>query len=156
MNDQPDQHAENGRPPFDAIFPQLVNKDSPGQKLLGFLAYGLYQDAKREWISEFRRRENRYPAAEELRAYERSWTASRLEALENAAAQLLATYTDTVLTQAEKQILYSALKGSYWRGVWRWVGGALVYTLLLVASAVALARSGVDLMALFGSIIHPR
>jgi hypothetical protein len=81
MSEQPDEHTEDGRPPFDAIFPQLVNKDSPGQKLLGFIAYGLYQDAKREWISAFRHRETRYPVAEEVRAYERSWTASRLEAL---------------------------------------------------------------------------
>jgi len=156
MSDQRDQQTENGKPPFDAIFPQFVNKDSPAQKLLGFIAYGLYQDAKREWISEFRGRENRYPLAEELRAYERSWSASRLEALENVAAQLLTTYTDAVVTQAENQILRSALKGSYWRGVWRWVGGALIYTLLLVASAVGLARSGIDLMTVLDTIIHPR
>jgi hypothetical protein len=156
MSEQPDEHTEDGRPPFDAIFPQLVNKDSPGQKLLGFIAYGLYQDAKREWISEFRHRETRYPVAEEVRAYERSWTASRLEALENAAAQLLTTYTDAVVIQAERQILYSALRGSYWRSVWRWVGGVLVYTLLLVASAVVLARSGIDLMTVLDTIIHPR
>src|SRR5215470_6818403 len=98
MSEQPDQHTQNRQPPFDAIFPQLVNKDSPGQKLLGLIAYGLYQDARREWISEFRRREDHYPLAEELGAYERSWTASRLEALENAAAQLLAAYTDAVVT----------------------------------------------------------
>ena len=145
MSDQPDQHAENGRPPFDAIFPQLVNKDSPGQKLLGFIAYGLYQDAKREWISEFRRRENRYPLAEELRAYERSWTASRLEALENAAAQLVTAYTDSVVTQLEKQILRSALKGSFRRAVWRWVVSALCYTILLFALVIGLTRSGVHL-----------
>src|SRR5215467_843950 len=103
-----------------------------------------------------RGRENRYPLAEELRAYERSWSASRLEALENVAAQSLTTYTDAVVSQAENQILRSALKGSYWRGVWRWVGGALIYTLLLVASAVGLARSGIDLMTVLDTIIHPR
>lgn len=156
MNDQRDQQSENGKPPFDAIFPRFVNKDSPGQKLLGFIAYGLYQDAKREWISEFRGRENRYPLAEELRAHEQSWTASRLEALENAAAQLLTTYTDVVVTQAENQLLRGALKGSYWRAVWRWAGGALVYTLLLVALAVGLARCGIDLMTVVDTIIHPR
>ena len=101
--------------------------------LSALIAYGLYQEAKREWASDFQARERRYPGDEELSAYERSWTASRLEALENAAAQLVTAYTDSVATQVEKQILRSALKGSFWRAVWRWVVSALCYTILLFA-----------------------
>ena len=156
MTDQPDQQSESPKPPFDPIFPRLVNEDGPGQKILGFIAYGLYQDAKREWITDFRAREKRYPLDEELGSYERSWTASRLEALESAAAQLITAYTDSVVTQAEQQILRNALKGSFWRAVWRWVGGALLYTLLLFAFAIGLARSGIDLMGMLDKIISPR
>ena len=76
----------------------------PEDKFLGFIAYGLYQEAKREWASDFQARERRYPGDEELSAYERSWTASRLEALKNAAAQLVTAYTDSMVTQVEKQI----------------------------------------------------
>ena len=87
----PDRQSE--RPPFDAIFPRLVKEESPEEKLLGFIAYGLYLEAKREWVSDFQAREQRYPGDEELSTYERSWTPSRLEALENAAAQLVTAYT---------------------------------------------------------------
>jgi hypothetical protein len=118
MTDQSAQQSGSPKAPFDPIFPRLV-KDGRGERLLGFIAYGLYQDAKLEWISDFQAREKRYPSEEELRIYERSWTTSRLEALENAAAQLVAAYTDTVVAQAEKQILRSALTGSYWRAVSR-------------------------------------
>ena len=83
----------------------------------------------------------------------RSWTASRLEALENAAAQLIAAYTDSVVIQAERQILRSALRGSYWRAVGRWVGGALLYTFLLLAFAIGLAKSGIDLGGLYQKIV---
>ncbi len=156
MTEQTNQQIESSKIPFDPVFPRLVKEDTPGQKLLGFIAYGLYHDGKREWISDFRAREKRYPLEEELLAYERSWTASRLDALENAAAQLVTAYTDSVVSQAEKQILRSALTGSYWRAVWRWVGGALLYTLLLLALAVGLAKSGVDLIGMLEKVISVR
>lgn len=89
MTEQPDQESKNQ---FDPIFPRLVKGDGAAEKLLGFIAYGLYQDAKQEWLSDFREREKRNPLKEELYAYERSWTTSRLEALENAAAQLVTAY----------------------------------------------------------------
>ena len=139
----PDRQSE--RPPFDAIFPRLVKEESPEAKLLGFIAYGLYLEAKREWVSDFQAREQRYPGDEELSTYERSWTPSRLEALENAAAQLVTAYTDSVVTQAEKHILRSALKGGFWRAVGRWVAGALLYTALLFALVVGLIKSGIDI-----------
>src|SRR5215204_3356306 len=93
-------------PTFDPVFPQLVQEaEAPEQKLIGFIAFGLYQEAKREWLSDFRNREGRYPHPEELLAYERSWTASRLEGLRNAAVQLVAAYADSVVSQVEVQIL---------------------------------------------------
>jgi hypothetical protein len=156
MTDQLDQQRGSPKAPFDPVFPRLVKADGCREKLIGFIAYGLYQDAKRQWISDFQAREKRYPSEEELRIYERSWTTSRLEALENAAAQLVAAYTDTVVAQAEKQILRSALTGSYWRAVSRWIGSALLYTLLLFVVAIALSRSGVNLIAMLDKIISPR
>jgi hypothetical protein len=152
MSEQLDQEGKNL---FDPIFPRLVKGDAAAEKLLGFIAYGLYQDAKREWISDFRAREKRYPLDGELLAYERSWTASRLEALENAAAQLVTAYTDCVVTQAEKQILRGALRGSFWSTAWSWIAGALLYTLLCFAFVVGLAWSGVDLTKIV-NFINPR
>ena len=156
MTDEPAQQADAPKAPFDPIFPRLVNEaEGPGQKLIGFVAYGLYQEAKREWISDFQARERRYPLDEELRTYERSWTASRLEALQNAAAQLITAYTDFVVTQAEKQILRGALKGSFWRAVWRWVVGALLYTFIMVGLILGLARSGIDLIGVLATALRP-
>jgi hypothetical protein len=71
----------------------------------------------------------------------------------SAPAQLIAAYTDSVVAQAEKQILRSALRGSYWRAVGRWVGGALLYTFFLLAFAIGLAKSGIDLGGLYQKIV---
>jgi hypothetical protein len=150
------QIEETPRFPLDTVFPRLVNEaEGTEQKLIGFIAYGLYQDAKREWISDFRSREGRYPHEEELREYERSWTASRLEGLKNAAVQSIAAYTDSVLSQAETQILRNALKGGGWRAIWCGLVGAVLYTLMVIGLIVILARSGIDLKKLFESLTTP-
>jgi hypothetical protein len=147
VTDEPAQQIEAPKPPFDPVFPRLVSEaEGTDQKLIGFIAYGLYHDAKREWISDFRSREGRYPHDEELREYERSWTPSRLEGLKNAAVQLIAAYTDSVLSQAERQILRDALKGGIWRAVWCSLVGTLLYTLILIGLIVMLTKSGVDLI----------
>jgi hypothetical protein len=144
---EPAQQIGAPKPPFDPVFPRLVNEDEgTDQKLIGFIAYGLYHDAKREWISDFRSREGRYPHDGELREYERSWTASRLEGLKNAAVQSLAAYTDSVLSQAERQILRNALKGGIWRAVWGSLVGTLLYTAIIIGLIVMLTKSGVDLI----------
>jgi hypothetical protein len=153
---EPAQQIEASKPPSDPVFPRLVNEaEGTEQKLIGFIAYGLYHDAKREWISDFRSREKRYPHDEELREYERSWTASRLEGLKNAAVQLIAAYTDSVLSQAETQILRNALKGGVWRSVCCGLVGALLYTLIVIGLIVILARAGIDLVGLFERLTTP-
>jgi hypothetical protein len=153
---EPAQQIEAPKPPFDPVFPRLVNEaEGTEQKLIGFIAYGLYHDAKREWISDFRSREGRYPQEEELQGYERSWTASRLEGLKNVAVQSIAAYTDSVLSQAETQILRNALKGGGWRAVWCGLVGALLYTLMVIGLIVILARSGIELKGLFERLTTP-
>src|SRR5215210_5791029 len=108
MTDQAAQPVDATRPPLDPMFPQLVKEaDTPEQKLIGFIAFGLYEEARREWASDFRDREGRYPVENELRAYERSWTASRLNGIRNAAVQLVAAYADTVTSQIEAELLRS-------------------------------------------------
>src|SRR6266480_3428163 len=147
---EPAQQTEASKPTFEPVFPRLVNEaEGTEQKLIGFIAYGLYHDAKREWISDFRSREGRYPHDEELREYERSWTASRLEGLKNAAVQSIAAYTDSVLSQAETQILRNALKGGVWRAVWCGLVGTLLYTAIIIGLIVILTKSGIDLIGVF-------
>jgi hypothetical protein len=156
MTDELAQQSNGPKPPFDPIYPRLVNDaESAGHQLIGFIAYGLYHHAKREWTSDFRTRKGRYPHDDELGEYERYWTASRLEALQNAAAQLISAYTDSVVSQAETQILRTALKGSLWRAAWRWLIGALLYTFIVIVAVAGLAKSGIDLIGLLERVANP-
>ena len=144
------------KPPIDPIFPRFFKEgEEPQQKLIGLIAYGLYEEARREWADGFRRREGRYPSEEEARAYEQSWTASRLDGLKNAAVQVLASYADTVATQVETQTLRRALRGGFFRSVGRWLFSAIVFTAVAVGILIALSRSGVDLVGTFQDLARP-
>ena len=130
---------------LDPIFPQIVGQaDDPQQKLIGFIAYGLFVEAKREWASDFQSREGRYPSQAEIRSYEGSWTLSRLDGIRNAAVQVVAAYADTIGSQIESDVLRATLKGHFWRNVGRWLFSALLFSLMLVGAYVTLGRVGID------------
>src|SRR5215218_7993257 len=156
MIDQAAQLSDPPRPALNPLFPQFVKEaDTPEQKLIGFFAYGLYEEARREWASDFRAREGRHPAENALRANERSWTASRLGRIRTAAVQLVAAYADTVSNQIEAEILRRALKGRFWRSVGRWLFSAGIYTLALLGAVAALGRSGIDPIKVIQDLATP-
>src|SRR5215207_10097320 len=100
--------------PVDPVFPRFFrNGEEPQHKLVGLIGYGPYEEARREWVDDFKGREGRYPTPADLRAYDTSWTSSRLEGLKNAAVQILASYADSVAREIEVQALRGALKGGF-------------------------------------------
>src|SRR4051812_34479829 len=155
MNDQPDQPAPT-RAPVDPIFPRFFKEgQDPQQKVLGLIAYGLYEEARREWADDFRARDGRYPSEDELRAYERSWTASRLDGLKNGAAQILASYADTIAAHVETQALRGALKGGFIRQVGLWLFSAVLFTVAAFGAFIAISRAGIDFFGAFYGLARP-
>jgi len=63
----------------------------------------------------------------------------------------LAEYAQSVIENEEPRILKKALRGSFWRAVWPSMVGALLYTLILIAFAIVLALSGIDLLGILKS-----
>lgn len=156
MNNQAGVAPDVSKAALDPIFPRLVKEDdTPEQKLVGFIAFGLFEEARREWASDFQARESRYPLEHELRTYERSWTATRLEGLRNAAVQLVAAYADTIADQLEVAILRSALRGRFWRGVLQWLFSAVLYTIAAVSAIVVLERYGFEPIKAMQELARP-
>jgi hypothetical protein len=141
--------------PVDPVFPRFFrNGEEPQHKLVGLIAYGLYEEARREWVDDFKGREKRFPTPEELRAYESSWTASRLDGLKNAGVQILASYADTLAREVENQALRGALRGGFVRSVVRWLFSAVLFSAAVLAFMVALSRAGVDPIAAFQGLLR--
>jgi hypothetical protein len=142
--------------PVDAIFPRFFKEGDEHQpKLLGMIAYGLYEEARREWVDTFKGREGRYPTQEELRAYETSWTSSRLEGLKNAAVQILASYADSISREIENQTLRRALRGGFLRSVVRWLFSAVLFVAAVLGGIVALSRAGIDPVDSYRALLRP-
>jgi hypothetical protein len=133
---------------YNPIFEQLVGDESLSPETQGLVAYGLYKVAKREWVTEFRRQNGRGPNDDELKAYIATWTPSRMENLLMSAEQTLAEFAKDTIAQEEPRILRRALRGTFWRAVGPTMVGALLYTLILIALAIILARSGIDLIGI--------
>jgi hypothetical protein len=139
-------------PNYNPIFERFVDPERPeAEQLTGIVAYGLYKIAKREWASELHNREERRPNEEELAAYIRTWTESRIKGTLEQAEGIMGTFSAVVVESASPEIREDALRGSFWEGVWRNIAANALYTLGLIAIVVILKWAGVDLLSLFKS-----
>ncbi|MGX9982012.1 hypothetical protein ACTHAX_19920 [Methylobacterium fujisawaense] len=114
----------------------------------GLIAYGLYKVAKREWVEGIRARHGRGPTAEELDAYAATWTDSMLTGLRERADSTLAAFGNVVVSEATPSIREDALRGSTGKAISTSIAANALYTLILIALALILAWSGVDLIGL--------
>lgn len=145
------QEAQVPAPNHNRLFEKFVDEAQDRSQVLGFIAYGIYKTSKREWCVNFTRDNNRAPTAQELAQYHSTWTPQLIQSVETEAAQILAEYGERIVSEAEPKILRSALKGNFWRDVGTSVFAAFVYTVLLIAIALILRFSGIDLLSIIGS-----
>ncbi len=131
---------------YNKTFEKFVGNDF--SDLVGIVAYGIYKHAKREWATSIFNDHGRAPNADELRAYHATWTPRQIESARQSAAQVLSAYADEVISNEEPRILKDALKGSFWKSVWQSIFANGLYTLMLIALAIILAKAGVDLIGL--------
>jgi hypothetical protein len=158
MTGKVDERSANvtGPAPLDPIFPRLLkDEDSLDHRLIGFIAYGLYEEAKREWVSQFHAKEGRYPSQIELQAYESTWTASRTEAMRNSAVQLVSAYADEVTTRVESDIMRRSLRGSLWRSFWHWILSAVVFSLSAIGLYIICRQLGLDPVSFIDQLATP-
>ncbi len=94
---------------YDRIF------DGEDSEIRAFIAYVLYERARREWVEEFQRERNGAPGEVEQRAYDATWTPQLIQNARNSADSILAEYADSAVTAARPAIVEEALKGQAWK-----------------------------------------
>ncbi|HMQ92576.1 MAG TPA: hypothetical protein PKA33_01380 [Amaricoccus sp.] len=141
---------------YNAVFEKFVDAAQDDQsEIVGIIAYGIYKTAKREWVIDFKEREQRSPTEAELLAYVSTWTESRVDGAKQNAAQVIAEFAQTILDEQEPRVLRAALRGRFWPAVWQSVVGAALYTVLLIVVALILSFSGVDLLSILANTRVP-
>jgi alkanesulfonate monooxygenase SsuD/methylene tetrahydromethanopterin reductase-like flavin-dependent oxidoreductase (luciferase family) len=97
------------------MYEQLVVQN--GNKVQGFIAYGLYKSAKREWVHKYLADHGRSPKAAEVAAYVSAYTSQTIEAFEAQAAGVLSQFAGGVVSDARPEIVEQTLKGTFWKAV---------------------------------------
>ncbi|MFZ0269521.1 hypothetical protein [Caulobacter sp.] len=134
---------------YNPVFDQLVRTSDD---IEGFIAYGLYKQAKREWLLDYRTREGKSPTAAELRTYSQHWAPTALQALRETAESALSIYAQTVLQDQTPSIQRDALTQGrpLWKDILIGVVSALTYSVLLVIAAFLLKIFGNDFLDALG------
>lgn len=136
---------------YNAVFERLVND---GDDIEGFIAYGLYKQAKREWLVEYNAVHSKRPSVAELAAYNAYWTDTSLQSLRENAESALSAYAETVIDVATPSIQAEALRSG--RPIWKdlLIGAisALTYSLLLIIAAYLIRVFGNDFIDAFQNV----
>lgn len=137
--------------PYNAVFERLVND---GDDIEGFIAYGLYKQAKREWLVEYNALHGKRPSAAELASYNAYWTDTSLQSLRENAESALSAYAETVIDVATPSIESEALKSGrpIWKDLIIGASSALTYSLLLIVAAYLISVFGNDFADAFQSV----
>lgn len=132
------------------MYERLV--DQSGNKVQGFIAYGLYKTAKREWVRKFEADHGRPPRAAEVAAYVSAFTPQTVDAFEAQARGVLAQFAGGIIADARPEIVEEALKGEFWKNVFQSMAANAIYTVILIAIALVLAAAGVDLIGIVTTV----
>lgn len=126
--------------------------DEGDNRVQGFIAYGLYKNAKREWVMDFKTTNSRDPTPAELATYVSAFTDQTIATYETQAAAALAAFAEGAIADARADIVEEALRGSFWSSVWQSIFASALYTMILIALAVSLALAGVDVLGVLETI----
>lgn len=132
--------------PYNTMYERLV--DGSSNTVQGYIAYGLYKSAKREWIRQFHADKGRAPKPAEVQGYVDAYTAQMRDVFEAQAAGVLAQFAEGAVSDAKPAIVEHALKGTAWRSIWQAIAANAIYTLLLIGIVVILSRAGIDILSL--------
>jgi len=160
-----------GEADYNDIFERLVETDGDGEThdLAGFLAYGFYKIAKREWAMGIREKHQRGPTSDELAAYIATWTQSRIDGLFENAQSTLGAYAEQVIDDEAPSIKEDAItekigealadfrrgsKITFKSGLYTFVIsmlGAASWTAIVYLVFICLQAAGVDILNIAGS-----
>jgi hypothetical protein len=126
--------------------------DQGDNEVQGYIAYGLYKNAKREWVIGFKAANNRDPTPDEVASYVSAYTEQTIATFETQAAGVLAAFAEGAVADAQPGIVEDALRGSFWASVWQSITANTLYTLILLALVLVLAFAGVDVLGVYEKI----
>lgn len=145
--------AGGGQSEYNQMFERLVESAADDEaKLRGMIAYALYKRSKKEWSEEFNAANSKRPEKSDQNIYVATWTPSRLDGLVAQADGILQTFAAEIISSNRHDIEKEALRGKFWKDVGIGVTASFVFTLLLIAIAIILKTTGINIIAIYQSL----
>jgi hypothetical protein len=88
------------------LFERLV-KDA--DDLVGLVAYGLYQQRKREWMAAHEKMRGSAPTEDDLKAHALNYQQSMIDAIKTEAEGILFAFSDEIMEAKKPQMISDAL-----------------------------------------------
>lgn len=142
-NEPADETAQADDEYYNPIFEKLIA--APSGPLTGAVVYALYKVAKREWVQEFRRNNDRRPTDLEFRTHTATQTDSVLNSYIAQADQMIGRYAQIVVNDARPRIVEDALRGTFWRAVWPSFVASVIFAGILALLILIAALMGFGL-----------
>lgn len=137
-------------PIFDTIFDRAEEEDD---LIIAYIAYGLYKEQKREFITQERNRLGDKVPQDVINTFHRTYNEGQIELIWEAAATILGrfavNYAEGVKEAAVKDALKDALKGNFWRQVLATTAATFVFAIGTIALYFLLRLTGFDLIDQF-------
>jgi len=138
---------------YNQMFESLVEgADSNEAELKGMIAYALYKRGKKEWSEDFHAKTGARPTKEDQQGYVATWTPSRIAGLVAQAEGILQSFASEIITLNKGDIEKEALRGKFWKDVGIGVVSSFAFTLLLIAIAIVLKTTGINIVAIYQSL----
>lgn len=134
---------------YNRLFETFV--DNQPSKILGYVAYGLYKESKRQWVQQETSTRGVAPTDTQIRGHVGSYTPALQDSLLKSAETALAAFAAEAIEEAKPAIVQEALRGSAASAIRIGLLTNLIYTVLLVALAIVLKYAGVDILGIFQS-----
>lgn len=131
---------------YNDVFEKFVEpEDKDKSPLYGFIAYGLYKWAKREWMIRHCAEHNgTAPTPAEIAIFSASWNEAMVEGKRIEAEKVLEEFANFVVSEAKPTIEKDALRGLFWHEVQAGLLVAVIWTGVLILVALALKLGGID------------
>lgn len=127
--------ADAHNPIRDRIFDRV---NEPGDEIIAHIAYGLYKERKKAYLTARRDELNAPVPPVEVDSFVRAYDDGQIDLVWSRAQDVLATFAVTY-AEAEKQTavrkaLKDALRGNFWRHLWinAWSGVVITVVVLLL------------------------
>lgn len=139
--------ADEYNPIFGKIFDRV---EQPGDDIIAYIAYGLYKERKRAFLTARREELNAAVPQQEVDTFVKTYDDGQIDLIWNAAKDSLATfavnYADAEKEAAVRAALGEALKGRFWQQVGVTAAANTVFAIGVVGVYFLLRFFGVDLL----------